>query len=301
MLLGDGDGRFGAPIDYDVGSDPESIAVGDFNGDSDPDLVTANYGSANVSVLLGEAGGSFRAATDYETGDGPYSVAVSDFDGDSDPDLAVANYFANDVSILRGGVGGSFGEATSLTADEGPTWVAPGDFDGDADPDLAVANWDSDNVSVLLNNRPPRPAAGPGTTSPAGTPPAAAGAEPPISRVWLGSRCVRRSRSGRVRVPINMSLARPAAVEIRIARAVKSKGRRSCPRSDRTRRPRHKTRFRTVTTVRRAPAQAVAAATARRITLNVRLTPGLYRLSVRVHLDGDRMSRPIYRYLRVVG
>ena len=113
-----------------------------------------------------------------------------------------------------------FGEATSLTADGGPTRVAPGDFDGDADPDLAVANWDSDNVSVLLNNRPLRPAAGPGTTSPAGTPPAAAGAEPPISRVWLGSRCVRRSRSGRVQVPINMSLARPAAVEIRVARAV---------------------------------------------------------------------------------
>jgi hypothetical protein len=93
-----------------------------------------------------------------------------------------------------------------------------------------------------------------------------------------------------VQVPINMSLARPAAVEIRIARAVKSKGRRSCPRSDRTRRPRHKTRFRTVTTVRRAPAQAVAAATARRFTLNVRLTPGLYRLSIRVHLEGDRMA-----------
>ena len=252
VLLGEGDGRFGAAIDYDVGSDPESIAVGDFNGDSDPDLAIANYESGNVSVLLGEAGGSFSAATDYDTGDGPYSVAVSDFDGDSDPDLAVANYWANDVSILRGGVGGSFGEATSLTADEGPTWVAPGDFDGDADPDLAVANWDSDNVSVLLNNRRrvlPRP----GTTSPAGTPPAAAGAEPAISRVWLGDRCVRRSRSGRVRVPITMSLARPAAVQIRIARAIKSKGRRSCPRPDRTRRPRHETRFRTVATVRRAP------------------------------------------------
>ena len=98
-----------------------------------------------------------------------------------------------------------------------------------------------------------------------------------------------------------MSLARPAAVQIRIARATKSKGRRSCPRPDRTRRPGYETRFRTVATVRRAPSQAVAAATVRRMTLNVRLTPGLYRLSVRVHLEGDRMSRPIHRYLRVVG
>ena len=230
VLLGDGDGRFGAPIDYDVGSDPQSIAVGDFNGDSDPDLVTANYGSANVSVLLGEAGGSFGAATDYETGDGPYSVAVSDFDGDSDPDLAVANYFENDVSILRGGVGGSFGDATSLTADEGPTWVAPGDFDGDADPDLAVANWDSDNVSVLLNRRP---AAAPGTTSPAGTPPAAAGRNR-RSRACGGRGASAARAPGGCGSRSNMSLARPAAVEIRIARAVKSNDRRSRPRSDRT-------------------------------------------------------------------
>ena len=64
VLLGEGDGRFGAAIDYDVGTDPESIAAGDFNGDSDVDLVVANYESGNVSVLLGEAGGSFSAATD---------------------------------------------------------------------------------------------------------------------------------------------------------------------------------------------------------------------------------------------
>ena len=45
------------------------MAVGDFNGDADPDLAVANPGSNDVSVLLGGAGGSFAAATNFAAGD----------------------------------------------------------------------------------------------------------------------------------------------------------------------------------------------------------------------------------------
>src|SRR5207302_5681521 len=38
---------------YAVGSSPESVAVGDFNGDGIPDLAAANLGDDTVSVLLG--------------------------------------------------------------------------------------------------------------------------------------------------------------------------------------------------------------------------------------------------------
>ena len=44
MLLGKGDGTFAAPVNYAAGSNPISVAVGDFNGDGVPDLVTANNG-----------------------------------------------------------------------------------------------------------------------------------------------------------------------------------------------------------------------------------------------------------------
>lgn len=37
---------------FAAGSGPASVAVGDFNGDARPDLVVANYDSANVSVLI---------------------------------------------------------------------------------------------------------------------------------------------------------------------------------------------------------------------------------------------------------
>ena len=52
MLLGNGTGGFGAATNYAVGTRPDSVAVGDFNSDSNPDLAVANYASSNVSVLL---------------------------------------------------------------------------------------------------------------------------------------------------------------------------------------------------------------------------------------------------------
>ena len=51
--LGDGSGGFVATLDdyLPVGSEPLSVAVGDFNGDGKPDLVSANGLSDSVSVL----------------------------------------------------------------------------------------------------------------------------------------------------------------------------------------------------------------------------------------------------------
>src|SRR4051812_48896439 len=83
----------GGPISYPVGADPLSVAVGDFNGDSNPDLAVANVSSNDVSILLGNGSGGFSPApgSPLPAGSGPISVAVGDFNEDSDPDLAVAN------------------------------------------------------------------------------------------------------------------------------------------------------------------------------------------------------------------
>jgi hypothetical protein len=52
ILLGQGDGTFSAPESYDVGQRPGDLAVGDFDGDGSPDLVTADYFGGTVTVLL---------------------------------------------------------------------------------------------------------------------------------------------------------------------------------------------------------------------------------------------------------
>src|SRR2546425_11577062 len=50
---------FTGPTNFAAGRFSISVAVGDFNGDSDPDLAVANHFSDNVSILPGNAGGSF--------------------------------------------------------------------------------------------------------------------------------------------------------------------------------------------------------------------------------------------------
>ncbi len=45
---------------FPVGAAPSDVAVGDLNNDDIPDLVTANSGSSNVSVLFGQGDGIFR-------------------------------------------------------------------------------------------------------------------------------------------------------------------------------------------------------------------------------------------------
>ncbi|MFI5039934.1 MAG: FG-GAP repeat domain-containing protein, partial [Solirubrobacterales bacterium] len=114
VLLGDGNGTFGAASNFPLapGSHPDALAVGDFNGDGKPDLVTANAVSHDVSVLLGDGTGGFGPAASFGVGTMPSSVVVGDFNGDGEPDLATANFA--DVSILLNNGSGGFGPAHSF-------------------------------------------------------------------------------------------------------------------------------------------------------------------------------------------
>ena len=105
ILLGNGDGTFtpapGSP--FSVGTQPEAIAVGDILGNGKLDLVVANYGSNNVTLLLGNGDGTFTQAENspFAVGQGPSSIVLADFNGSGRLGLAVANSGgAGTVSIL---------------------------------------------------------------------------------------------------------------------------------------------------------------------------------------------------------
>jgi len=141
-----------APSAFGAGTDPDSAAVGDFNGDGKLDLAVANEGSNNVSILLGKGDGTFQAAVDYGAGSNPSSVAVGDFRDDGKLDLVVANDGSDNVSILLGNGDGTFQAAVNYGVGSAPTSVAVGDFNGDGKLDLAVVNELSNNFSILLGN-----------------------------------------------------------------------------------------------------------------------------------------------------
>ncbi len=137
---------------FDVGDQPLSVAMADFNGDGASDLVTANFNSSNVSVLLGNGNGKFQAAQDYAVGNAPYSVTTADFDGDNRIDLAVANNSSDSVSVLLGNGDGTFQTAVDFAVGDGPRSVTTGDFNDDGAIDLATANINTGTVSVLFAN-----------------------------------------------------------------------------------------------------------------------------------------------------
>ncbi|MEP6580423.1 FG-GAP-like repeat-containing protein [Microcoleus vaginatus GB2-A3] len=142
---------FGAETNFNASDQPQFVGVGDFNGDTKPDLAVANRATANnLSILLGTGTGSFSDPTNLTVGDAPFAVTVADFNGDTNLDLAVANWKTNNVSILLGTGTGSFGTATNFNVGLSPWSVTSGDFNGDGNIDIATANIDSNNVSILL-------------------------------------------------------------------------------------------------------------------------------------------------------
>jgi hypothetical protein len=144
---------FATEVPYQVELEPFSVAVSDFNRDGNADMVVANYGVNNVSVLLGNGNGTFQTAVNYAVGTNPYFVGVGDFNGDGVPDLVTANYGGDNVSVLLGVGNGTFGTAVNYNAGALPTFVAVGDFNGDGKADLAVADSQlGGGVSVLLGN-----------------------------------------------------------------------------------------------------------------------------------------------------
>ncbi len=79
-----------APQTYFVGTAPASVTVADINGDGIPDMLIADQGSNDVSVLFG----SYNADGEWvgipgprlkSGGDGPIAVTVSDQNGDACP------------------------------------------------------------------------------------------------------------------------------------------------------------------------------------------------------------------------
>lgn len=56
VLYGTGSGSFQTQSVFAVETNPKGVAVGDFNGDGAPDIVTANPNVNTGSVLIGTCG-----------------------------------------------------------------------------------------------------------------------------------------------------------------------------------------------------------------------------------------------------
>jgi hypothetical protein len=155
ILLGDGHGGFGSPsalTGIPVTAEPNTVAVGDFNGDGNPDLAVLDETGGNVLIYLGDGHGGFTAGTPVALGgSGEQHLALGDFNGDGRQDLAVSN--GGNVSVALGNGSGGFGTPANFALGGTGYGIAVGDFNGDGRPDLAVAiEGSGTGVSVLFGN-----------------------------------------------------------------------------------------------------------------------------------------------------
>jgi hypothetical protein len=153
VLLGNGDGTFQAAIDTGTGFTPNSIAVGDFNGDGIADVAVAG-GSNMLSIFFGKGNGTFQAPVNYTVDASPQAVAVGDFNGDGKPDLAIGTSHGIDILLNKGN--GTFQAGSTLATGDSVFSFAVGDFNGDHKLDLAASTRMNSSpfqaVSVFLGN-----------------------------------------------------------------------------------------------------------------------------------------------------
>lgn len=135
-----------------VGNQPKSMSNADFNGDGKLDIVVANFGSNNISMLLNTGGGFFASAINYNVGALPFIIKTSDFNEDGKQDVIVTNYNSNNISILLGNGNGTLQPQINYPVGSNPFDLVCADFNGDNHIDIAVTNEMSNNTSILIGS-----------------------------------------------------------------------------------------------------------------------------------------------------
>jgi hypothetical protein len=177
-FIGNGDGTFQSPRQFDIGafglssrglffqgipSFGRGLALADVDHNGTLDAIVTNYSSGDVSVLLGRGDGTFAPQRRFDATSGPIAVAAASLNGDSFPDLVVANAPATSAdSVLASLLGrgdGSFQPEKlmpfPLTSGGGyfpPTGMGVADFDGNGIPDVAVSVLNDTFVHIFLGN-----------------------------------------------------------------------------------------------------------------------------------------------------
>jgi VCBS repeat protein/HYDIN/CFA65/VesB family protein len=150
VFLSNGDGTFQQVGNYATDAYPDSVVVGDFNGDGKLDVAVRSQYSFTISVLLGNGDGTFQPFKTTATTACQGRLAEGDFNGDGKLDLACTSSSANNVAILLGKGDGTFQREVDYAVGSGADAIAVGDFNRDGRLDLAIT--DSSGVSIMLGN-----------------------------------------------------------------------------------------------------------------------------------------------------
>ena len=158
ILYGMRDGTFlvGKPYSTGFNSAPWTLAIGNFNNDSQLDIAVANYRSNKIGIFLGydnEPFGSMYPYIDYSILK-PHSVAIGHIDNDNRANIVIANDGRNNVAIFREIDRSQLSKMGQYTTENGSTLIsiALAHLNNDTHLDIVVANSEFDNILLLFGH-----------------------------------------------------------------------------------------------------------------------------------------------------
>jgi len=140
ILLGNGDGTFGAPIITTTSLGSLSwLTAADLNKDGHLDLIAVDNTNQNIAIFLGKGNGTFETPSTLSQSS-PVIAAVGDFNNDGNPDLLVTGN--GNANIYLGNGNGTFNSPltvtlTTLNAQPG-LWLGVADFNLDGNLDFVI-------------------------------------------------------------------------------------------------------------------------------------------------------------------
>ncbi|MBN1453626.1 MAG: VCBS repeat-containing protein [Anaerolineales bacterium] len=130
-------------------SNSYDVAMGDLDGDSDPDAFVAN--SEANKVWLNDGTGIFSDSGQSLGNSYSFSVGLADVDNDNDLDAFVANWLGQADEVWLNDGSGNFINSGQTLGNDRSLDVAMGDLDNDGDIDALVAIENGSN-KIWLNN-----------------------------------------------------------------------------------------------------------------------------------------------------
>lgn len=155
VLLGNGRGEFRTATNspFSVAGRPFYVAVGDVNGDSNPDLMMTHDDITLMTTLLGDGRGGFTPArgSPFNLGRLGYAIVATDLMGDARAEVIVNLLGRDSLVVLLSTESGGYTLAAGSPYQAGLNpKLAIADFNGDGKPDIIAAGNESSDLTVLL-------------------------------------------------------------------------------------------------------------------------------------------------------
>ena len=140
-LLLNNSGVLGEPEEYEIGTPPQAISIGDLDDNGSPDLVVISK-TGSISVLKNDGTGTFVESKTIEPGGSLSSGLLADMNGDGLLDLLAANDGSFNVEAFVNVGDGSFVHHGDYAAfPVGPRHLRIADIDADGIDELVAAGF----------------------------------------------------------------------------------------------------------------------------------------------------------------